>query len=280
MKSNWLLQGDIGTGKTRALKTLLPTFLDENDRVQEGVGLDLVALISMEPGAEATLGRNFCGAADAHEHVIHHHFIPPVAVGFDIIADFIELANRVPTKTLLETTDPDKRHYKQAIELCSATADFVCDGCGASFGAIRDWPETHGVALDSLTGMTKAFTQNVVGGKPVLSLPEYNIIMNLMEAFIDAYWGNTKCWAGMIAHVDREVNPLTGQTNITVHTIGQKLAPRIVKKPDEVITAHFDPDSKTYYWSTEPEGVVAEVQKRRRLPYGSNLAPTFAQMVK
>src|SRR5258706_6803197 len=110
MKSNWLVQGDIGTGKTRSLITLLPTYIDERGEEHEGAGQE-VFLISMEPGAEATLGRNLCGATRAGDHVIHQHFIPATNVPWETLGAYITLANSLPMKTLIEIPDPIKRLY-------------------------------------------------------------------------------------------------------------------------------------------------------------------------
>jgi hypothetical protein len=69
---------------------------------------------------------------------------------------------------------------------------------------------------------------------------------------------------------------LTGQTSITAHTIGQKLAPRLVKMPDEIILSEVD-DRGRVTWSTV---TPASITKRRRLPRSSDLPPTFAQFSK
>lgn len=275
MKTNVLNQGDIGTGKTRALITLLPTYVDERGDIHEGAGV-APFLISMEAGSEATLGRNLCGAPRHGDHVIHHHHIPAINVPFETLASYIELANSIPYDTLLKTEDPNKRQYRQAIELCDATRDFVCDHCGEHFGAVREWDDSRAIIIDSLTGLTKAFTMNVIGGKPFPSLPQVGGIMALIEGFLDNYWSATQCSAILLAHIDRENDPLSGMSKITAHTIGQKLAPRLVKKPDEVITSYVGEDGR-YYWSN---ALIAgnEVQKRRRLPLSATLEPNYRQL--
>jgi hypothetical protein len=114
---------------------------------------------------------------------------------------------------------------------------------------------TCAIGLDSLTGLTTVARQLVVGGKPILSRPEYNPIMNMIENFCMLFWGKTACWAIITAHIDREVSPLTGQTSITAHTIGQKLAPRLVKMPDEIILSEVD-DRGRVTWSTVTPGSI------------------------
>lgn len=297
MKTNVLLQGEIGTGKTRSLMTLLPHYIDEDGRVQDGAGLD-VFLVSMEAGAEATLGRNFCGSPTAIDNPIHQVYVPANAADWDTVRAYVKLANELPLDQLLKTQDPNRRQYRQFMQVFSVLSDYTCIHCGENFGDVGTWnrppdaeppndetsppaavwidplPRPRAICLDSLTGLTKAATQNLVGGKPIRSLPEIGTIMDFIEAFFDLFWGNTACSAICLAHVDREISPLTGISTITVHTIGQKLAPRLVKKPDEVITSHYS-DGR-YFWSTE--GGPNEVMKRRRLPVSDNLPADFSQI--
>lgn len=275
MKTNVLNQGDIGCGKTRSLITLLPVYIDETGEAREGAGVEPF-LISMEPGSEATLGRNLCGAPKHGDYVIHHHHIPAVNVPFETLAAYITLANSLPYDTLAKTEDPDKRSYQQAIALCDATRDFVCDHCHESFGAVREWGEERAIIIDSLTGVTKAFSMNAIGGKPFPSLPQVGLIMSLIEGFLENFWSATRCSAILNAHIDRENDPLSGMSKITVHTIGQKLAPRLVKKPDEVFQSYVGEDG-SHYWSNQSLS-GNEVMKRRRLPLSATLAPDYSQL--
>lgn len=273
MKTNVLLQGEIGTGKTRSLMTLLPEYVDEDGVVRRGAERR-VFLISLEAGAEATLGRNLCSHADSISWPIHQMYVPASNIEWSVLRKYVELANTLPLDNLLKTTDPDKRRYRQFMQVLASLSSFTCDHCHEEFGDVAEMDDHSAVALDSLTGLTKAATQNLVGGKPIRSLPEIGTIMDFIEAFFDLFWGNTACSAICLAHVDREISPLTGQSTITVHTIGQKLAPRLVKKPDEVITSHYS-DGR-YFWSTE--GGPNEIMKRRRLPISDNLPADFSQI--
>jgi hypothetical protein len=277
MKANILLEGDIGTGKTTAFRTLLPAYIVEDGKggteTEYGLGLSRVAVITLEPGIEAALGPNLCtGPVNG----IHVHNIPPLDIGWDIMVKYAKLLNTLSLDKVLETTDPDKPKYRQFLEVFETMADFTCDLCGENFGPVDEWSEDAAIGLDSLTGLTTVARQLVVGGKPILSRPEYNPIMNMIENFLMLYWGKTKCWAILTSHIDREVSSITGQTSITAHTIGQKLAPRLVKMPDEIILSEVD-DRGRVTWSTVTPGSIT---KRRRLPRSSDLPPTFAQFSK
>lgn len=274
MKANILLQGDIGTGKTTSFRTLLPSYTDESDIRHTGLGLNRVAVITLEPGIEASLGPNLC-TQQAHVG-IHVHNIPPLDIDWGVIRKYAVLLNTLSLTKVLETNDPDKGKYRQFLEIFDALADFTCDLCGENLGDVAEWDENAAICLDSLTGLTTVARQLVVGGKPILSQPEYNPVMNMIENFMMLFWGKTKCWAILTAHIDREVEPLTGATSVTVHTIGQKLAPRLVKMPDEIIMSSVD-DRGRISWANVTPGVVT---KRRRLPRSTDMEPTFALLAK
>jgi hypothetical protein len=276
MKSNILLEGEIGSGKTRALCTLLPEYIDERGTVRKGAGLTPL-VVTLEPGIAATLGRNLCSADAPPDPAIHHHYLKPLDVEWSVVQKYARLINTLPLEAVLKVNDPDKPKYSQFLDLFDICADFICDGCGQSFGPLdRLSADTHAIAFDSLTGLTTVARHNAVGGKPILSQPEYNPVMDMIENFLKLWWGQTLCTAILLAHVDREPNIVTGFHSITVHTIGQKLAPRIVKIPDEIIMAERD-DRGHYSWSTDIPGTIL---KSRRLPRESGLLPDFAQLFK
>lgn len=273
MKSNVLIEGDIGTGKTTSFRTLLPAYIVEEGKgtkTVDGYGLSRVGIVSLEPGIDAALGPNLCsGKLDVGIHV---HNIPPLDVDWAVIRKYAILLNTMSLDKVLETTDPDKSKYRQFLDVLETLSDFTCDLCGENFGPVDEWPEDSAVGMDSLTGLTTVARQLVVGGKPILSRPEYNPVMNMIENVLMLLWGKTKCWAIVTAHIDREVSPITGQTSVTAHTIGQKLAPRIVKMPDEVILSEVDERGRIT-WSTVTPGTIT---KRRRLPRASGLEPSFS----
>lgn len=270
MKANVLLQGEIGTGKTRSLITLLPEYLDERGECHQGAGLETF-LISMEPGSAATLGPNLCQGRGLH-NALHWHYIPPATVPWATVRNYVTFANTNNIDSLLKLTDPGKIHYRQLLDVFATCANFTCDGCGEAFGDVAEWDEARAICLDSLTGLSTTAMQLVVGGKPIRTLPEYGAAMEFIESFMRLFWGNTRCSAILLAHIDREISPLTGLSTITTHTIGQKLAPKLAKMPDEVILAQHI--NSQYTWTTELEGYEL---KHRRLP-PSILAPDFTQL--
>jgi hypothetical protein len=272
MKSNILLSGEIGTGKTRSLITLLPEYIDERGAVHTGAGLHPF-VISIEPGIEATLGRNLCGSPSAPSPCIHYHYLKPLAVDWETMRKFTLLANTLDIDALTKMQDPARNKYTQMLDLYSICSNFTCTACGEEFGPIDKWDEDHAVALDGLTGATTIARRTICGGSPFLSLPKIGGIQGLLEGFFDLWWGGTLCTAILLAHLERETDPLTGQSRLALSTIGQKLAPRLTKKPDEVITARRT--SRGYVWDTAEDDMEL---KTRRLPRSPNLPPDFSQL--
>lgn len=271
MKTNAAVIGFEGAGKTRSVLTLLPEFEDPHTgKVETGAGLR-VAYIGLEPGFEAVFGRNGCAQG---LHVAAINQAPP---DWEVVRKFVSLANAMSMDDLVKMKDPGRSKYVQFSNLFETCKNFVCRDCGEVIGDISELDEGWAAVTDSMTAISKIAMQAVAGGKPIKSLPEYGNAMDFVEAFYNLFWGATKCSAITLAHVDRETNPVTGMSNLTLHTIGQKLAPRLVKIPDEIILQQHDPVRHTYSWSTIADGITL---KRRRLPESASLPPTFAQIFK
>jgi hypothetical protein len=273
MKSNILLQGEIGSGKTYALQTLLPEYWSEpSGSLFKGAGLHALCL-SFDPGIDATIGRNLCGHPEAPSVALHHHYIPPVAVSWQTMRHWALLANTIDIEKLTQMSDPKRGEYGQFLDLFDACNRFVCDGCNKDFGSISELGEDWAAALDGLTGLTTVARRNMCGGSPFLSLPKIGGIQGLVEGFLDQWWGNTACNAILIAHIERETSPMTGMQYLALSTIGQKLAPKILKKPDEIILARRE--RGRYYWDTSDDDYAL---KQRRLPARPDLPPDFSQI--
>jgi len=281
VKINVLLEGQIHTGKTTALRTLLPVWIDNNKMEHRGAGLSTF-VVSLDPGIDASLGPNLCdGGATVRSLVapIHYHYIPQRPMDSEAAKAWAARAHNMTTDNLIKFQDPDRNKYTQFLDLYELIDDLVCAGCAQHFGSIFKLGPEWAIALDGCTGLTNIARTNHVGSRPALSLPEYGTIMGSIETFMDLWWGNTLCSAVLIAHVERENDPLTGLSYITTSTIGQKLAPRLDKKPDDVILTERIIDQKgvKYVWNTAEKGMTL---KSRHLPLRNDLPADFSQMFK
>lgn len=249
MKINVLLEGAIGTGKTTALRTI-PT----NKKL---------FVIALEPGIEHILG-------DLPSDRVHWHYLPPTQVSWSVFRDVTAQIGLMSAEAIKKAAGIKKNDYQQFLELVEFCADLTCDRTGESFGSMDALTDDWVVAIDGLTGLTKLATMFVVGAKPCLSWPEYEIAQNTIRGFLDICVGQTKCSFILTAHLERTVDPLTQMPILTVATLGKQLSPDIPKFFDEVVCTIRN--GENYYWSTAEEGVDG---KRRRLPYGDKLKPDF-----
>lgn len=254
MKTNVLLIGPIGTGKTKSIETLVPhkeTFM-----------------LTMEAGLDATVGLS-C------KDGFHSHYIACAKTDWDTLARSAEKLNQFQMKQLSEMPASDKRDYAQFLEIYSTCASFKCDKCRETFGAVDKWDDSRAFVIDSLTPLSRMAKQFVVGSKPITTQPEWGAAMDLIENLMWKLTGDTKCTFVLLSHSEREPNLVTGGSVITVSTLGQKLAPKIPKLFDEVILTRHE--GTKFYWSTDDTSVDL---KARRLPYSDSLAPDFGQLFK
>ena len=275
MKANVLLQGEIGTGKTRSLITLLPEYWDDTTgKIRKGAGLNAFCT-ALEPGLEDTIDCNLCGHPEAPQVPLHWHYIPPGEVTWAQIRKYAVLARELSLSALITTQDPSRRAYTQYNDLLVNCQDFICHGCGKHFGDVSEWDDSYAHAIDGLTGLTRAAKQLFIGARPVIGREEYQPIQGFIEAFLDLHWSCTRCTAILTSHVDRRENEITHASEITMDTAGPALVKKLVRKPSEIIMTERTPRGD-YVWNTAFQGNRAT--KRRRLPEAPNLAPDFAQM--
>jgi len=272
MKTNTVIQGHIGGGKTRSALTLLPEYEDERGKVRKGAGLETF-LLAMEPGYQHVLRSHSC------KQGIHVHYHVPDKVDWDTIAFYAGLMRNMSVKEVSETPDRNKRNYTGFYDLMTTVCkNFICDTCGNEFGDISTWDESRALVLDSLTPLSDLIRQCVVGGKPISSQPEYYTMYGFALNFIRLLFQQCQCSVVLTAHIDREQHPVLDRSVLTVDTIGQKLAVQICKMPDELVTAYTE-NGKDFYWSNATLH-TGQVVKRRALPLGEKLAPDFSLIFK
>lgn len=257
MKSNVVLMGRQGTGKTYALATLAQAL---SLRYSDGS----VRIITLEPDIEAVLGHVPCPE-------LHWHYLAQPELSWDDVMPFIKKMNTLSVDALAALSDPNRTSYTNFYDIFGACTQFTCDRCGENLGCVDDWTDHHALALDGLTGVTKAAREMIRGASPFLTLPVIGAIQNAVEALLRLCVSRA-CWSVLISHIDREILHDTGRVITTVHTIGQKLAPIITGLySEDVLTERKD---GKFTWSTDTEGADT---KARRLPFSDKLSPTFEQ---
>ncbi len=268
MKTNTINFGDIGVGKSWCTRTLLRNYPDEAGNIREGAGLD-VYFHACEPGWEATNGDLTC------EMGFHVHQTLPANPPWDVRIAWLDKISNMSADEIKAMKLPNsiRLGYRQFMDLHVASVNFTCIRCEKDLGCIDDWSENVAYINDGLTGITKMARHFAVGPKPTLTWPEIDIVGQLIEDYVDKCCAS-KCSYVLIAHWAREPKQVEGGTEITVHTIGQKLAPRLLYDTfDEIILS--ERNGNVYTWNLADNRVR---QKVRRLEYKSGLPQDFRQV--
>lgn len=243
-----LLLGGTGTGKTYSLRTLeRETFV-----------------LFTEPGME-TVSDISC--ADG----LHWHYVSPVSASWDVLMDGAKKINQLSLEALTKVTDLNKTKFTEMLDIYSTCANFKCDRCGKEFGAIDKFdPATRAFALDSLSGLSIAAMNLVAGTKPVKAIPDWGIAMDTIERFLTTLTTAVPCPVVVIAHLEREVDEISGGVQLMASTLGRKLAPKIPRFFSDVVLARRS--GTTFEWST---AAMNTDLKARNLPISDHIPPNF-----
>lgn len=257
MKYNIMLVGPVGTGKTYSTHTFLEAEKE-------------LFILSTEPGIDTILAE--WKKIDVDMSKIHYAKIMPASTDWDTHIQNAERTNLLTMEQLQKTQAVNKDEYKQFIDVWRTLADFT-DQHGENFGPVDDWDDSRVLILDGLSGLSRMSMQLVVGAKPIKTQPEWGCAMGNLQNLIEKLCDDTKCSFVLIAHVERQKDEISGGTHLTISTLGNKLAPELVKLPDEIIYTSREGDK--FKWSTIESGIDL---KSRCLPWSDDIEPTFAQM--
>jgi hypothetical protein len=269
MKTNSIVFGPLGSGKSTAIRTLLAEYPDPaTGKIKKGAGLG-VRVSANDPGWKATNGDLTCSM---NFHVME--LLPANPNWADRRSWLEKIQDKDGGEEIKKMNIPNsiRRAYRQFMDLHVACENFVCDECGEKFGNNEDWDDSVAFVNDGLSGITKMAKHFLVGPKPALTWPDIDAVGHSIEDYIDKCV-SLKCSYILISHWDKEPDKIEGGMTITLDTIGNKLAPRLLKVFDEIILAVRK--GNVYSWNMADDSVE---QKARRLEYKSGLAPDFSQI--
>jgi hypothetical protein len=251
---NVMLCGTSGSGKTHAIRTLVEA------------GLEVFVLFT-EPGMEVL--------ADVPSDKLHWKYIPPASPDFLDMISSAEKINSMSIKMLSDLPDINKRKYTEFIDVLTTLSNFKCDRTGEAFGSVDSWDSSRVLVVDSLTGLSLSAMNLVTGSKPVKCLADWGIAIDNLERLLTKLCVDTRCHFVLIAHLEREVDEVTGGTTLMASTLGRKLAPKLPRFFSDVVHVKRSTDGK-FVWSTSTSNVDT---KTRNLPLGEALPPSFVPLI-
>lgn len=250
--------GDVGSGKTTLMRTLLAE------------GLTVMGVFT-EP-AQEVLG-------DTDPEKLHWSYIMPMSSSID---NLIDAARKVTTMTpdqIQQSRDTNRADKNQYMPLLARFANYKCDRTGKDYGNISSWGTDKCLVLDSLSGLTLAALSASAGQKYALTQPEFQISQNMIENLVNLLTTTLQCHVYMTAHPEMEVNEITGGRKIYPSTLGRKLAPKLPRNFSDVIQTQMTVEGNTPKWVINTISEEA-VLKARNFPLGRNLPCSFAPAFK
>lgn len=251
-----LLIGPAGTGKTTSLLTLIES------------GLKL-RLLSTEPSAH---GRLIMEAKKRNLDItgkLDHQYVSPGVPKWESLIKSAELVNTLSLEDISKLRQGIARpDGGQWINLLKTIASF------GQLGDATEWDDTYAFAIDGLTGVSAMSRMLTVGLKPNPAPGEWGVMQGNILSLISKLCSDCGCFFILIAHVEREMNEITGSANLTVSTLGAKLAPKLPPLFTNVVYAKRD--GSRFYWSTADSNVDT---KSGDLPLSTSLDPSFRPII-
>jgi hypothetical protein len=256
---NVLIMGPTGVGKTHSIGTLVDT------------GITVVCLF-FENGQESLRGYYTDKGKPIPKNLKICTIKNPQA-GWTQLADSVRQVNTMSYELLKKTVDSSRSKYDQFEQFLRNFTDVVTDD-GEHLGPVDSWGPDKALVIDGLTGMGVAAKAAVVGGKFDMDQKDWGLSQNMMEGTLRRLCDGCRCHFVLLAHVEREPDPLGGASKITVSAPGAKLAPKIPAMFSDVILASRL--GRDFVWDTE--NPLADL-KTRNLPIASKNLPTFASII-
>jgi len=237
-------------------------------------GLDLYAL-GTEPRFRESIEQSITDRK-LDRNKFHYCHVYPATSGWEQLINTATVIGNLNYEALTKLKSGiGKEKFKQFIDLLKAMSDFKDERTGKSYGPVDKFdPATSAFALDSITGAAMMSMDLTIGSKPMAHEGEWGVAMNQLERWGNMCTASIKCFLVMTGHVEREVDPNTGGSQLYVSTLGRKLSPKWGRFYSEVIHAYRE--GPEYYWSTVTPMFDL---KKRFMPLQDKIKPSFVPII-
>lgn len=250
---NVLLLGESGSGKTRSLITLIPAGITP-------------FIVFTEP-ERAVLADTPCPK-------LHWMYVQPGISSWADLKEMLRVVNSLSNDALQKMPGVDKQKHNQVLNLVAALGNFKCDRCGEAFGDVSLWDNNRAIVLDSLSGLNELAMANTVGGKTVLTQPDWGVAMKSEEVLIKMLCNVPRAMFILIAHMAMERDELSGRILKMPSALGRKVAPELPKNFSDVIAVIRE--GTQFRWSTAAPDTISAA---RNVALSDKLSPDFGPLV-
>ena len=258
-----LLEGASGAGKTSSIITLLLAGIE-------------VFVIGTEPGfIDSLIDR--VRELKAPMDRLHWMSVLPATDGWEALDEMALKIGSLDFEGISKIKGIGKEKTRvPATKFLSALKDFQCERDNKSYGSFTTWGDDRALVVDSLSGLSTIAWYLTVGNKPTGAPGEWNIAMNFIEALLMKINSDRRCYFVLTAHIEKEMDEITGVQRIMTSTLGRKLAPKIPRFFSEVVYAQRTTAAPQFRWSTIDANADL---KNRVLPVSNVLLPDFKAVV-
>lgn len=261
-----LLEGPSGTGKTYALGTLVDWASRQTPPLE-------VFVIFTENGLETLLGY-WSERGQAVPPNLHWTVIRTPSLGLDSLIEGARKTGQLSYEALTKATDSNRGTNNPWEKFLTTFTDIPDDRTGKKYGNIGLWGNDRILVNDSLSETAQACFRMVTGSKPTASQPDYGVAQNNLLNWLRFMTQSLQCTFVITAHVQRQVNEVTGSTQLMTKAIGKAIGDDIPQLFSEVI--YTVREGASWYWETAAAGVDT---KTRYLPVKTKITPDFAQIL-
>lgn len=261
-----LLEGPSGSGKTYALGTLVDWAAKQQPAIP-------VHVVFTENGLETLLGYWTRRKAPVPANLRWHVIRTPSLTLESLIAGANQ-TGKLTMDTLFKSIDPDRHKHNPWENFLRCLTDLPDDRTGTKHGNIGSWGARTILVNDSLSETANACMRMVTGTKTSASQPEFGVAQGNLIGWLRYMTQSFQGTFVMTAHVQRQMNEVTGVTQLMTKAIGKALADDIPPLFSETI--YTVREGTNWYWDTAAANVDT---KTRYLPIQSKIPPNFAQIM-